>query len=152
MGEPFQELKETDELVLISKSKNKPGAPVFREDLPSVLFNKAPRVILGSSWFDKYTNSNKAVICESCHRPLPLERHELYGLYRWGNQYIIKLEGIMKICHDCHQKIHGGFSIRTDLNYGFVRNPVPVSDALNFKKYPWNEAKFILIEGLLYLL
>lgn len=151
--EKFIQEVDQSKLVLISKSKNKPGLPIFREDLPQVLFNKAPRILLGSKWFDQYSSKfPKTFICESCRKQLPLERHELYGLYKYGNQYIIRLEGIMRICSSCHKKIHGGFSSRLNMRYGAISQPVPVSDALNPKKYPWNEAKLILIENNLYLL
>lgn len=149
MEKPIQKINE-NKLQLISKSRNKAGAAVFREDLPSVLFYKSPRILLGSNWFNSYTKGKTTKFCETCMKQAPLERHELYGLYKYGNYYIIKLEGVIKICKDCHQKIHGGFSTRMNMGYGFVRQPVPVSDALSAKKYPWNLATFLCVDGQLY--
>ena len=74
--------------------------------------------------------------------------------YNWtpvfGGEYVIKLEGIIKICKDCHDKIHGGFSSRLNLKYGFTRQPAPVSDCTDSKKYPWNFAKYLCVDGNLY--
>ena len=141
-----------EELVLIVKSKNRPGIPVFREDLPTVLFNRAPRILLGSKWFNKYSSSNKSTHCECCLSQGTLERHEVYGLYKWRDNYIIKLEYIIKLCSKCHKKIHGGFSSRLGLKYGFIPELAPMSDSMDSNKYPWNKAKYILIEDSLYLL
>ena len=132
----------------IIRSRNGPGHPIYREDLPPILYGRAPRIILGSTWFDKYSESTRKQCCEGCHKEGHLERHELYGLYKYGNDYVIKLEGIMWLCHTCHGKIHGGFS--TNMRYGTMANPVPVSDAMNTKKYPWNEAKYLLVDRKLY--
>lgn len=150
----IRKIRPDENLVLVVKSKNKPGSPVYREDLPSILYNKAPRIILGASWFNEYSNRVRPSfkICDSCKKQGSIERHELYGLYKLNNIYVIKLEGIMNICNKCHQKIHGGFSTRLNMGYGFVRDPVPVSDSLNSRKYPWNEAIYLLVEDSLYSL
>ena len=142
----------SESLKLIVKSKNRPGSPIYREDLPRVLFDKAPRILLGKKWFDKYSEKFKSPCCQGCHKVLPLERHELYGLYQWGNIYVVKLEGIMNLCHNCHGKIHGGFSTRNNMKYGYVNDPVPVSDSMDTKKYPWNKAEYIWVEGSMYIL
>lgn len=56
----------------------------------------------------------------------------------------------MNLCHNCHEKIHGGFSTRNNMKYGYVGDPVPVSDSMDVKKYPWNKAEYIWVEGGLY--
>lgn len=149
---PFYKLNKNDTLTLIVKSKNRPGIPVFREDLPAVLFNRAPRIILGSSWFSKYSSDKTSPVCECCLGRGTLERHEVYGLYKWNNEYLIKLEYIIKLCSKCHKKIHGGFSMKLGMKYGYLPEPAPVSDAMDSKKYPWNKAKFILVGDDIYLL
>lgn len=152
MEKPLWELKDPENLTLISKSKNKPGQPVYREDLPPVLYNRAPRVIKGFKWFNQFSGDQKTGVCESCHIMAPLERHELYGLYKYKDLYLIKFEGVMKICKNCHCQVHGGFSNHLALRYGQIKEPAPVSDALDSKKYPWNNAAGILIEGWVYKL
>lgn len=149
---PFYRLKDTDKFTLIVKSKNRPGVPVFREDLPAVLFNRAPRVICGSTWFSNYSKENHSTVCECCLGTGSLERHEVYGLYKWNGEYCIKLEYVLKLCSSCHKKIHGGFSEKLSMRYGYIPMPIPKSDCMNTKKYPWNKAKFILIGQDIYLL
>ena len=149
---PIYKFSSKDNLYLIVKSKNRPGIPVFREDLPPVLFNRAPRTICGKTWFDKYSAYNKSVVCECCLSGGSLERHETYGLYKWNNEYLIKLEYILKLCSKCHKKVHGGFSSKLGLRYGFLPGLAPISDATDTKKYPWNKAKFILVGDDIYLL
>lgn len=152
MIKPFYTLTDQDQLELVVKSKNRPGSQVYREDLPSVLFNRAPRVLLGKKWFDSYSKSNTSIVCESCLAKGSLERHEVYSLYKWKGAYVIKLEYILKLCSKCHKKVHGGFSSKLGMKYGFLPEVIPVSDATDSKKYPWNKAKFLLVDNNLYKL
>ena len=73
-----------DNLELIIKSKNGPGRPLYREDLPSVLFYKSPRKLLGKGWFDNYTK-DLSKVCSNCGSFSKIERHEYYSLYRYKN-------------------------------------------------------------------
>ena len=153
MIKPVRTITDPSLFELIVKTKNCPGKPVYREDLPKVLFGKAPRVLLGASWFDKYTKNKNPGLCQGCGQRRATERHELYSLWREKGTltYVIKLEGIDFLCSTCHQKIHGGFSNRMNMRYGFMNTPAPISDAMS-TKYPWNFAKYIWIEDSLYLL
>lgn len=147
MVEPVKEL-DLSKLKLIVKSKNGPGRPVYREDLPKVLFNRCPRKLLGAKWFDNYTK-NLVKICNNCGSLTSIERHEYYSLYKYGSEYIIKLEGVIPLCSKCHKKVHGGFSNHLGMKTGFILEPSPFSNS-NTNKYPWNLAKYILVEDKLY--
>ena len=148
---------ELNELVLISKSKNKPNSPVYREELPKVLHGHSPRQLLGYNWFNSYTESLKNVrYCQGCGRELVGvgERHEIYGLYLLKGadpgEYIIKLEGVMKICTSCHRSIHSGFSVRLGMKYGSIPEISPSSTSM--VRGPWDKAKYLLVDKNLYLI
>lgn len=159
MLKPFKILteEELNRIELISKSKNAPNRPVYREELPSILFGRAPRILLGKTWFDRYTSGlDKVAACQSCGKSLfgGGERHENYGLYLINlegvNEYLIKLESVMKICSKCHKAIHNGFSTKLGVKYGFLPEQTPKSGALS--KGPWERAKYILVDNNLYLI
>lgn len=153
MIEPVETSVDPTRFELVVRTKNGPGKPVYREDLPKVLFGRAPRLLLGSSWFDRYTKGKNPGICQGCGSHRSTERHELYSLWRDKETlvYVIRLDGIQYLCPTCHQKIHGGFSNRMNMKYGFVNDPVPVSDVMS-SKYPWNFAKYMWVDDKLYLL
>lgn len=135
------------QIKFIIKSKNGPGKPLYREDLPKVLFYKSPRKILGKKWFDNYTK-NLPKICNNCGSFIKIERHEYYSLYKYKNIYIIKLEGVLPLCSDCHKKVHGGFSTHLGMKTGYLSEPAPCST--NNKSSLWNRAKYLWIEDKLY--
>ena len=145
MEKPIFVLEDESELKLIVKSKNSPGHPLYREDLPPILWGQAPRIVLGSAWFNKYTNNYKSAGCQACLRPGATERHELYGLYQWKTYYVIRLEGILNLCKSCHLRVHQGFAEKRLSKYGPTL-PSPYSDALDPKKYPWEKASLLLID------
>ena len=159
MLKPFIELTNDDlaRLKLISKSKNKPYNPIYKEELPKILYNRAPRKLLGKTWFDRYTsNLNLVKICQGCNKPLSGlgERHEVYGLYEIdlgsGKEYLIKLEYVMKLCNRCHGAIHYGFTTKIGMNYGFVPDSAPESTAMTTG--PWSKARYLLVSNNLYKL
>lgn len=144
-------------LLLISKSQNKPYHPVYREELPPVLYGHSPRQLLGYSWFSKYTEGlNSIKVCQGCGTKLFSggEKHETYGLYQFKlngvYEYIIKLEDVIKLCSKCHRTIHSGFSTRLGMKYGSLPQVAPESLAL--KTGPWSKAKYLLVDKNLYLL
>jgi hypothetical protein len=144
-------------LKLISKTRNGPYKPIYKEELPSILHGNSPRQLLGKKWFDDYTNDLLNLkVCQGCGKPLNGfgERHELYGLYllkfQKFNHYVIKLEGVMKLCSSCHKSIHYGFSFRLGMKSGFIPLQSPESPAL--KIGPWSKAKFILVGNQLFSL
>ena len=149
---------ELDSLRLIVKSKNEPGKPPFIEEIPKILWGRAPREVKGNKWFVEAANRRTAPMfgkkhmCEFCfcvpERP---ERHETYGLYLLGADYVIKLEDIIWCCPECHQGVHHGNAIRRAMQSG-MSLPVlfPRSDA--YTKYAWQKAKYLLIDDELYLI
>lgn len=137
-------------LILVEKSKNEPGHLVVREDLPEILYNKAPRIIKGPKWFNSENDKHKPFygknICEGCGEPSKsLDRHELYGLYKISENYLIRYEGLELLCKKCHNKIHYGFSIKTYMSKGLFLDQAPMSNSMKNKKL-WNSAKGILID------
>ena len=144
MGLPEIDL---DNLELIVKSKNGPGRPLYREDLPQVLFYKSPRKLLGKGWFDNYTK-NLPKVCNNCGSFSKIERHEYYSLYRYKNIYIIKLEGVLPLCSDCHKKVHGGFSTHLGMKTGYLPEITPFSS--NNRNSLWNKAKYLLVDYIFY--
>ena len=157
MLKPCRILTETELkcLKLISKTRNGPYKPIYKEELPKILYGNSPRKVLGSTWFDKYTKSLEMVkTCQGCGSTLQGrgERHELYGLYRLSLpdlvEYIIKLEGVMLICSKCHKAIHYGFSTRLGMGFGYLPSVAPESKALRVG--PWPEAKYLLVDNSLF--
>ena len=152
MLKPFRVLTEGDisTISLISKCRNGPYKPIYKEELPKILYGNSPRQVLGSTWFDKYTQGLSSVkVCQGCGRPLSGsgERHELYSLnsisLEGKLEYLIKLEGVMKVCSSCHKVIHTGFSTRLGMRYGSIPVEAPTSKAL--LTGPWSKCKFLMV-------
>lgn len=148
---------ELEGLVLISRSRNKPNSPVYREELPKVLHGHSPRQVLGYNWFNSYTKYLDDIRhCQGCGCGLvgDGERHEVYGLYLLRTnglcEYVIKLESIMKLCTRCHRAIHRGFATRLGMRYGNIPELAPSSQAL--LRGPWDKAKYLLVDKNLYLI
>lgn len=149
--------RELGGLVLISRSRNRPGSPVYREELPRVLYGHSPRQVLGYTWFNSYTKYLDDIkYCQSCRTEIigSGERHEVYGLYLLNTTdfsgYVIKLENVIKLCSKCHRSIHSGFSLRLGMRYGNIPEINPSSTAL--MKGPWDKAKYLLVDKNLYLI
>ena len=99
MLKPFRILSEDEllKLSLISKSRNSPYSPIYKEELPKVLYGNSPRQLLGKNWFNWYTTSLAGIkTCQGCGSTLNGvgERHEFYGLYFLDlpdfKEYVIK--------------------------------------------------------------
>lgn len=137
-----------EKLVLVEKSLNRAGSAPLREDLPEILYHKAPRIIKGVSWFNKESIEHKPFfgqgICECCGKEqigFTLHRHELYGLYKLDNDYIAKYEGILVICDRCHRKIHGMLTHKKSKLFNPYQSPISES----LKNPNWSKIKGILI-------
>ena len=157
MLKPCKVLTETElqGLRLISKTRNGPYKPIYKEELPKILYGNSPRQVLGSTWFNKYTKPLEVVkTCQGCGNTLrgKGERHELYGLYQMSllglTTYIIKLEGVMLVCSKCHKAIHYGFSTRLGMGLGYLPLVAPESKA--FKIGPWSKAEYLLVDNELF--
>ena len=137
-----------EKLVLVEKSLNRGGLPALSEDLPNILYHKAPRILKGATWFNKEGMEHKPYfgqcICECCGKEqigFTLERHELYGLYLLDGDYIAKYEGILVICKKCHQKIHSKLTASKSKFF----NPYQTSSSRSLKNPNWSKIKGILI-------
>lgn len=146
-------LLEAKKLRLVEKSINSPGKQVMTENLPKILWKKAPRKIKGSAWFKQEANKHHPIygqnICESCGKIVKsIERHELYGLYQLDDILLIKYEGLMFLCKDCHSIVHADF---TNKRLGYVKSVYPISTKMR-DTLKWNLAEYILIGTELYSL
>lgn len=85
-------------------------------NVPQPMHGVAPRVILGSSWWNKtrkvaYDSTNQRCIACGIHKTKAkmrqwLEGHELYDIdYKLGR--VVYLETV-PLCHPCHNFIHDG--------------------------------------------
>ena len=141
---------ELSQFTLIETSVNRPGRPVCQEDLPPILWGRAPRIVKGQRWFNslKLKPFYGENFCDSCMSfSKNLDRHELYGLYTFRSDYVIKFEGIMLLCKKCHNIVHKTFSETHLSRYNSLR-VASVSKVM--KSSAWANAKYLLIEDELY--
>ena len=165
---------ELNSLRLVSKSRNLPCQSPFIEELPRILWGRAPRQVKGQKWFNEASQrrtclqKGKSHLCEFCHTwPIRIERHETYGLYLMleddpnrpkefiipamitSSILVIKLENIIWCCDECHKGVHRTNAVNRTMKSGY-QLPVlfPASNA--YKIGNWNDAKYLLIDDELY--